>query len=190
MVIELLNPAGAVIASSAPIGVLGSNTYTLALSPNLPLVGGFYYQIRANCTDFTTTAPFGLLSFGSDSNAPPVPYCIFTANLANGYIGWRTLATDWTNPVGPNTAGSGNKIRGGGLFSTGAGALGFIFDGTDVSTSVGHLATNYIFSVVYDATGLATFSVIGGDADTIDSTQSWGSGHTNSITGGNPDYRA
>jgi hypothetical protein len=185
MVIELLNPAGAVISSSAPIGVLGlGNVYNLLLNPAVPLVGGFYYQIRANCTDFTTTAPFGLLSFGSDSNAPPVPYCIFTANLSNGYIGWRTLATDWTNPVGPKTAGSGNKIRGGGKFSTGA--LGFIFDGTDVSTSVGHLTTNYIFSVVYDAAELATFYAIGGDADTIDSTQSWGSGHTNSITGGNP----
>ena len=179
--IELVNASTSlVIASTITFGVVGPQTYNEPLTPQVQLTAGVSYIIRAHCVNFTGLYS-GILGYNSDTI--PKPYIVYTADLAVGYIGWRTFNNDFSVPVGPNGSSVLSKIRGGGLLSSGF--LGFIFDGDTITTYTGTLNSNRIFSVYYSG-GTAAFTDMGSDSQAIESSQNWGSGHTNSISGGNP----
>lgn len=173
--IELLDNTLQVISQTSTFGVIGPQSYNEALTPQVTLVAGQNYTIRANCVNFSSLNS-GILGYDSDNSQ--VPYMIFNTNLVVGYIGWRTLNSDFTIPVGPTS-----NIRGGGLFSSGY--LGFIFDGDTITTSTISLTSNRIFSVYYSSQ-TAAFLEMGSDSSAIENTQTWGLGHGNHITGGNP----
>lgn len=172
---ELIDVNNAVLATSAAFPFNGNQTISVPLTPSVALNGS--YSIRIICENFNDFTGTGS-SFEYLGDSGGAAYSYITANLAVGVIGWRTLNNTFSAPVGPTS-----KIRGGGLFSSQY--LGFIFDGDTITTYSGTLTSNRIFSVYYSS-GTASFVDMGSDSAAIESTQSWGSGHINSISGGNP----
>jgi hypothetical protein len=174
------------ISSLFPFALDGDST------PNKTFTTGFisltpqtlpnYYYVRCN-TGGPDIVPLDCF-VGLQNNMLDLRCCVVTAVQAGPPVGWRAFQdTDWSTPEGPD-----GDVRGGALFSNGA--LAFAYDATTITIlpNPSSFTSNYAFILQYTSGSPATFGALNGDADAIQTGQSWNFNNysRNCVTGGNP----